>query len=128
MREMNCNPVAKMKSYRLMSAATTLLVMMFVSGFFTALVVAGCVFLTAHLYKFRFVLPKVLYDAGGYPACWAENLLPVGIMGLVAVLFFISGHGLGALALCAAAVMDLMRERIDFIGLLRAKFIKKGLR
>ncbi len=115
------NADANMRKARTISAVTTFAVMTFVSGFFTALVFALAVFLTAHLSKFRFVLPKAFCDAGGYPAYWAENLLPVGIMGFIALLFFIIGHSFAALILCVAAVMDLMRNRFDFIGFFRSK-------
>lgn len=124
MKDFTFSPIAKMRSYRWMSAVVTGIVMTFVSGFFTALVFSAVIAGTAYLNNIRFFLPKMLCDGNGFPSAWAENLLPVGIMCFTALVFSIMGHGLAAFIIFAAAAADLMREKLNIVESLRKRLGK----
>ena len=124
MKDVTFDPIAKMRSYRWMSAIVTGIVMIFVSGFFTALLFSTAIIATAYLDSFRVFIPKMLRDESGAPASWAENLLPFGMMCMAALVFAIMGHDFAAFIIGVAAIIDFMRERLTIIETLKNRIGK----
>ncbi len=124
MIETNYDQITKIRSYRWVSAIVSGTTMIFVSGFFSALLFSAAIIATAYLDSFSLFVPKMLRNESGAPAAWAENLLPFGMMCLAALVFAIMGHDFAAFIIGLAAIIDFMKDRLNIVETLKSRINK----